>query len=82
MSDWGETRTVTGRKPHRCEACLYPIAVGEKHEYSIGVFDGEWQAWRMHLECFAALEDGSGHLEFTSGELPPPERLRKTGGAA
>lgn len=81
MSDFGEVHGSISCKIHRCEACWHTIAAGEIHQQVSVVSDGKWQHHRMHDECFVALEEDGGE-EFCPGELPPPARLVKTGGAA
>lgn len=51
MSDFGKERWVKIRKPHRCEWCGQQIEIGSKCYLYKGMYDGEWQNWRMHEEC-------------------------------
>ena len=74
MSDFGDAHQIRARKRHRCVACYGPIAEGEQHWQYSGMYDGAWQHWRMHNECYAAYE-ADGDYEFLPGELPGPERL-------
>lgn len=76
MSDFGEAKTVTGRKAHRCEACYCWIPKGEPHHHFKGMFDGEWQDWRMHDECYKSY-CADGCEEFTPGDFPVPERIKQ-----
>ena len=39
------------RKQHRCEWCGEAIEKGEKHAKYVGMFEGDFQSWRMHQEC-------------------------------
>ena len=75
MSDFGESKWVIGRKRHRCEYCFGPIPKGERHIHHGGMYDGEWQNWRMHEECHEDY-DAYGESEFTSGCFDMPDRVR------
>ena len=76
MSDCGGGKIVKGNKQHRCEACFAIIPKGEIHHHYSGRWEGEWQNWRMHVECFYVYhEDGMG--EFTPGSFETPKRLQK-----
>jgi hypothetical protein len=64
MSDFGEPKKVVGRKDYRCAWCGQKIAKGEKHTHFVGMWDSEWQDWRMHSECDA---DSLKENEVTDG---------------
>lgn len=51
MSDFGNVRHPKAAKNHRCEWCGEPIPKGEVHFQFTGVWEGDWQNWRMHDEC-------------------------------
>lgn len=61
---FNETRWPISLKDHRCEWCYEPIKAQEQHAHFIGVFQGDFQDWRMHKDCYAdadnsdSLEDG------------------------
>jgi len=75
MSDFGDGKWIVGRKPHRCDACYGPIPEGERHFNYRGMWEGEWQNWRMHEECHAVWDtDDCG--EFSAGDFEMPERVR------
>ena len=79
MSDFGEGHWVIGRKAHRCEGCFGPIPRGEKHFLYKGMYQCEWQNWRMHEECHEDWHtnlDLHGDGEFTPGYMPVPQRIR------
>jgi hypothetical protein len=77
MSDFGETTYPVARKQHRCIWCLGPISKGEKHSRWKGMFDGEWQDNRMHMECAADLaKDNYGADGFMPGEGEMPDRIK------
>jgi hypothetical protein len=73
MSDFGETIELIGRKDHRCIACYEPIPKGESHKYFHGKWSGDWQDWRMHNECYNAMDDDDLNDGFCPGEHPRPE---------
>ena len=47
----GEIRVCRGRKPYRCEWCGEHIEKGETHQHVSTRYDGDFQCYRMHLEC-------------------------------
>lgn len=79
MSDFGKSFRPIGRKGYRCEYCYGPIPQGERHHHYQGVYDGEWQNWRMHDECWDAYQTDArydGNYEFTPGDSEVPERVK------
>lgn len=52
--DFFSCKTVVGKKPHVCEQCRSAIDAGESHYYSAGKFEGDFTAYREHLDCHAA----------------------------
>lgn len=79
MANFGEGKLVRGRKRHKCDGCLGPIPLGEEHFNYRGVYDGCWQNWRMHKECFEQLDADSASeygYEFMPGCFDMPERVR------
>ena len=75
MSDFGNWRYPIAQKDHTCEWCGEKIPKGEKHLYYTGVWENEWQNYRMHLECHdygcqtETIQDG-----FTPFENERPEK--------
>lgn len=67
MSDFGNHTTPKAAKDYRCEWCGEAIPKGEKHQHYVGVWDGEWQNWRMHDECY---EDATDNDELQDGFSP------------
>jgi hypothetical protein len=67
MSDFGDTRWPIARKDHRCEWCGVVIPAGTKHAQFAGRWDGEWQNWRMHSECY---HDASENKALADGFTP------------
>lgn len=57
MTDFHTFHIVTARKAHRCEHCLREIAIGEKHRKSAQVWQGQFHAYREHLDCYAAWSE-------------------------
>lgn len=73
--DFGGALWIRGRKRYRCDACYGPIPKGETHANYRGMYENEWQNWRMHRECYEGYSaDGCG--EFMPGDFPMPERIR------
>lgn len=60
---------VVARKAHRCRHCYTPINVGEMHRRSAQVFDGQFDAYREHSECFDAWRE----LNFDLRDCPVDE---------
>ena len=56
MSDFGNVRHVVAAKSHRCIHCIERIAPGTKHAHYVGVWERDWQDWRMHDECLDASD--------------------------
>ena len=67
MTDFGETIWPTAAKAHRCEWCGETIPKGEKHAHFAGKWDGEFQDWRMHSECYT---EGDANQEIQEGFTP------------
>lgn len=67
MSDFCNTTTPKARKDHRCEWCAEVILKSERHVKNTGVWEGTWQNWRMHDECY---EDASINDEMQDGFTP------------
>jgi hypothetical protein len=57
MSDFGEGRTVKAGKQHQCIWCYDPVVVGEYHHHYKGMWESDWQDWRMHLDCLKACRE-------------------------
>ena len=75
MSEFGGYTHPTGRKDYRCEWCGEPIPKGEKHAHFTGMWDGEFQNWRMHEECWqAGMADDSIGDGFSPYENERPEK--------
>lgn len=60
---------VTARKLHRCAHCFTPINIGDRHRKSAQVFDGQFDAYREHIECYNAWSE----LNFKLRDLPADE---------
>lgn len=75
MSDFSNYRYPVARKQHKCEWCGESIPVGEKHFQFTGVWESEWQNWRMHQECYSQYIDdcnGEGFMPYEN-ERPKAE---------
>jgi len=73
MTDFGETIFPVAAKNHRCEWCGDIIAKGVNHAKFAGRWDGEWQNWRMHRECYSYADNNDALVDgFTpyEGERP------------
>ena len=53
---FGELRTSRARKPYRCEWCNTQIHKGETHVRNSARWDGMFQCWRMHEDCFDDMQ--------------------------
>jgi len=51
------TKTVTARKPHRCDWCGLPINKGEKYHYAVYKYDGSVYSWKNHISCGVLVSD-------------------------
>jgi hypothetical protein len=67
MSDFGEAKHPTAAKDHRCEWCGEPIPKGARHAHFVGKWEGDFQNWRMHSECYADASEG---FELAEGFTP------------
>lgn len=67
MTDFGDTNWPKAAKDHRCEWCGQGILKGEKHAHFVGKWDGEFQNWRMHSECY---DDAITNGEIQDGFMP------------
>jgi hypothetical protein len=71
---YGENIVCCGRKPYSCAWCGQRIEKGDTHRrYSVR-WDGEFQCWRMHLECYEAMcaDDDCVYDGFAIGENERP----------
>lgn len=62
MSTFNDITQPRAAKVHRCEWCGELIEKGVIHVKFVGMFDGDFQTWRMHSNCYAyncdAISDG------------------------
>jgi hypothetical protein len=75
---------VVCRAPHDCVWCAERIDAGKPARTQAGIVNGEFFAWHMHPECFAAADSGNddpdgmfepgvharGSAELTYGRRP------------
>ena len=47
---------VRGKKPHVCDWCGERIKVGEKHVKGASGDGKNLDSWRLHLECYGAVQ--------------------------
>lgn len=57
MSDFSDFTYPVAKKVHRCIHCQEFIIIGEKHAKFSGVWQGDFQNWRTHLDCEWPLEE-------------------------
>ena len=65
------------RKQHKCVWCGEAIEIGETYSYWAGIFEGEFQTNKMHLECEKVCSskendychDGFNPYEYKRGSL-------------
>jgi hypothetical protein len=70
--DFGETKDVVGRKNYRCLACYEGIPQGESHKHFKGMWSGDFQDWRMHSECYTAMDYDDFEDGFEPGSFTRP----------
>lgn len=76
MNDFGAMVRPIAAKQHSCWWCGRQIEKGEKHYHYSGMWQGDWQDWRMHNECYEQYEKEDDYGEgFALGEGEPPKRL-------
>ena len=56
MSDFGSPTYPVARKKYRCAWCGQYILPGEKYFKYAGMWEGDFQDWRMHSECEKAAQ--------------------------
>lgn len=57
-SGWNEYRNQVARKEHWCTWCkTNTIKRGTEYVAYVGRWEGDFQYWKMHLECLEAFED-------------------------
>lgn len=57
---WNDFSEVQAIKSHYCEWCkTTKIQKGEKHLKFVGMFEGDFQSWRLHKECIDPMEDST-----------------------
>jgi hypothetical protein len=72
---FNENSWVVARKPHRCIWCYEQIEIGESHTRYVGSWEGEFQDWRMHEECWTDYDLNYDSEEgFMPGEAQRPQK--------
>ena len=70
---FNETTHPVAAKDHRCEWCGETIPKGTKHPAFVGIWEGEFQNWRMHYECYEIAAENNllndGFMPY-EGERP------------
>ena len=72
--DFNAPKYPVAAKSHRCIYCVERIAPGTRHLHFTGVWEGDWQDWRMHKECEAAHD--ASQDEYSEGEICNHRHLR------
>lgn len=74
MGSFTSISRPASRKDRRCIWCGETIEIGLRHVHIVGVWQNEWQDYRMHAECYAAydanwldFQDGFGEYECHRG---------------
>lgn len=76
MSDFGNSSWPVGRKDYKREWCGEPIPKGEKHYHYVGVWEGDWQNWRMHQECQEDADQSEADVDgFSPFEHERPAKV-------
>jgi len=52
-----DIKTIKARKEYKCHWCSEEIGKGEIHKHCTGHWQGDWQDWRMHTECFKVNDE-------------------------
>ena len=63
MSDFGNEKQVRLRKDKSCAWCGQTMHKGETVYHFKGMWQGDWQDWKMHNECSEAYYDDDSHDE-------------------
>jgi hypothetical protein len=62
-------------KNYRCAWCGQSIPAGEVHYQFVGMWESEFQNWRMHEECHDAAD---ADIDITMDGFAPFENERPT----
>jgi hypothetical protein len=80
MSQYGYTglgdKIVTAKKKHQCIWCGEKILPGEKYERQVGIYYGDFQYNKWHLECRDAWHKASREYFDIDGEFQPYSNKR------
>lgn len=76
VSEFGGYTQPVARKEYRCEWCGEKILKGEKHHKYVGMWEGDFQNWRMHSECKQDADlNGDMQDGFTPYEAERPAKM-------
>jgi hypothetical protein len=65
---FNEMQTIKkSRKIHECVWCSSEIYIGESHQKFVGIWEGDFQNWRIHHDCLKVLLEDRAHKD--SGEI-------------
>jgi hypothetical protein len=80
MTDFGHKFAPTARKDHRCAWCGDKIHKGEVHYHYKGKWQGEFQNWRMHNDCYGYAYDNDYLFDgFDQFDNERPQAAKKEG---
>ena len=72
---WNSAMCPISRVDRVCEWCGEMILIGQRHVSYFGDWEGEYQNWRMHTECYACASDNFALTEgFTPHEGERPKQ--------
>ena len=63
MSFWNSRTVSKTRKQYRCELCRAKIEIGTSCQHESGIFEGEFQDYRLCHRCHALLLHGDPWLD-------------------
>lgn len=70
MSIFNVAAPRVSRKDRQCAWCSQQIPAGERHDHFVGKWEGEFQNWRMHAECFNVYSEDWGEFSYGDNERP------------
>ena len=59
------TEVMKPNKTHQCVWCHEKILPGVFHLKYVGIYEGDFQNWRIHIECKKPMYNSNTYEEFT-----------------
>ena len=59
-----KTETRRARKPHKCCECGTSISVGDRYQYSSGIWDGKPSDYKQCINCHEIMDAAARSEEF------------------